>query len=477
MFFEKINRFRRSLAFRLTILYMGIFTILIFAAFYVFYQAMISRINARTDNDMEVEMKECTLILASKGIDGLKDHIDNEIKSVGINDSFFRLVTTAGEEILSSDSGDQWKELDINRNILTNLTGNSPVFQTIKLRRLKHSVRVIYEIVAPEKVLQIGHSLEDDERIFSDLKVLFRILIPVFIILTSFGGWFMAKRSLSSIEQVTQTAMAIADGAMGKRVPLTGSGDEIDRLSATFNNMLERIQSLIAEMKEVTDNIAHDLRSPIARIRGLAEVTLISEKNMETYQAMAESTVEECDRLLRMINMMLEISETEAGVSTLNRSAVDVSELIEEACDLYQPLAEDRGIHIEVNMPAQFHLSGDKSKLQRVLSNLLDNAIKYTTSGGEIIVSAEEVDKKVMISVHDTGIGISRNEISRIFERFYRADKSRSVPGAGLGLSLVQAIVRSHGGEIKVSSSLGSGSTFTVSFPLVIPSSYQIVKG
>ena len=465
MFFEKINRFRYSLAFRLTILYMGIFTILIFAAFYVFYQAMISRISARTDNEMQVEMKECSLILASKGINGLKDHIDNEIKSVGVNDSFFRLLTMAGEEILSSDIG-PWKELGVNRIVLKNLTKNAPVFQTIKLPTLKYKVRVFYGIVASEKVLQIGHSLEDDERIFQDLGVLFSILIPIFIVLTSFSGWFISKRSLSSVEQVTQTAMAIANGAMEKRVPLTGSGDEIDRLSGSFNNMLERIQSLIAEMKEVTDNIAHDLRSPITRIRGLAEVTLTSEKNIEDYQSMAESTVEECDRLLWMINMMLEISETEAGVSTLNLSEVNVSDLIEEACDLYQPLAEDRGIHIEVNTPTQYHLSGDKGKLQRVLSNLLDNAIKYTPSGGKIIVSSQKVDKKVMLSVHDTGIGISQDETSRIFERFYRADKSRSVPGAGLGLSLVQAIVRSHGGEIKVSGALGTGSTFTVSLPL-----------
>jgi heavy metal sensor kinase len=378
-------------------------------------------------------------------------------------------MTTTGEEILSSDLGNQWKDLDINKNILTNLTERSTAFNTVKLPKLKHKTRVIYGIVAPGKVLQIGHSLEDDERIFSDLKVLFRILIPVFIILTSFGGWFTAKRSLSSVEQVTQTAIAIADGAMEKRVPLTGRGDEIDRLSGIFNNMLERIQSLIAEMKEVTDNIAHDLRSPITRIRGMAEVTLLSEKNVEEYQSMAESTVEECDRLLRMINMMLEISETEAGVSTLNRSEVDISELIEEACDLYQPLAEERGIHIEANIPVQFHLSGDKAKLQCVLSNLLDNAIKYTPSGGKIIVSSEAVNKKIMLSIQDTGIGISPDETSRIFERFYRADKSRSIPGAGLGLSLVQAIVRSHGGEIKVSSSSGTGSTFTVSLPLNTP--------
>ena len=465
MFFEKINRFRRSLAFRLTILYMGIFTVLIFAAFYVFYQATISKISARTDNEIGEELKECSLILESKGTEALNDLINDEVKSSGIDDIYFRLLTTEGEEILSSELG-PWKELGIDSIILKNLTKNAPVFQTIKLPTRKHKVRVIYGIVAPGKVLQIGHSLEDDERIFQDLGMLFSILIPIFIVLTSFGGWFMAKRSLASVEQVTQTAMAIADGAMEKRVPLTGRGDEIDRLSGIFNNMLERIQSLIAEMKEVTDNIAHDLRSPITRIRGLAEVTLISEKNLEEYQRMAGSTVEECDRLLGMINMMLEISETEAGSATLNISEVNVSDLIEEACDLYQPLAEERDIHVEVSIPKQQHLFGDKGKLQRVLANLLDNAIKYTPPGGKIIVSSAEVDKKIMLSVHDTGIGISQDETSRIFERFYRTDKSRSVPGAGLGLSLVQAIVRSHGGEIKVSSFPGTGSTFTVSLPL-----------
>ncbi len=465
MFLEKINRFRRSLAFRLTILYVGIFTILIFAAFYVFYQAMISRINARTDNEMEVEMKECSLILAAKGTEALNGHIEEEVKSSGIDDRFFRLLTMGGEEILSSDPG-SWKELGVNRSVLKKLTKSSPEFETIKLSKLKYQVRVIYGVVDSGKVLQIGHSLVDDEHVFQDLRVLFRTLIPVFLFLASFGGWFMAKRSLASVEQITQTAIAIADGAIEKRVPTTGRGDEVDRLSGVFNNMLERIQSLIVEMKEVTDNIAHDLRSPITRIRGLAEVTLLSEKNMEEYQSMAESTVEECDRLLWMINMMLEISETEAGVSTLSLSEVSLSDLIEEACDLYLPLAEERDIQIKTSISTQYHLSGDKGKLQRVLANLLDNAIKYTMPGGKIIVSSQKVDKTVMLSVHDTGIGISPDETSRIFERFYRADKSRSVPGAGLGLSLVQAIVRSHGGEIKVSSAPGAGSTFTVFLPL-----------
>jgi len=275
----------------------------------------------------------------------------------------------------------------------------------------------------------------------------------------------MARRSLSGVEKVTQTAMAIANGEMERRVPITGRGDEIDRLSGIFNHMLERIQSLITAMKDVTDNIAHDIKSPITRMRGLAEVTLTIERSLDEYQTMAANTVEECDRLLGMINTMLEISKTEAGVETLSLSEVDVSALIADASDLFYPLAEDNGLYVETNTPSQCLLPCDRSKLQRVIANLLDNAIKYTPPGGKIIISAEEVDKKVIISVHDTGIGISPEEIPHIFDRFFRADKSRSVPGAGLGLSLVQAIVRRHGGQIKVSSSPGVGSTFTVVLP------------
>jgi signal transduction histidine kinase len=260
--------------------------------------------------------------------------------------------------------------------------------------------------------------------------------------------------------------MAIADGAMGKRVPLTGRDDEIDRLSGIFNYMLDHIQSLINEMKEVTDNVAHDIKSPVTRIRGLAEVTLNAERSLDEYQNMAVSTIEECDRLLKMVNTMLEISEDEAGVGSLSFSEVNISALVNDACDLFHPLAEDNGLYVEVNTSAQCLLQGDKSKLQRVIVNLLDNAIKYTPPRGKIIVSVEEVDKKVIISVHDTGMGISSEDLPHIFDRFFRADKSRSVPGAGLGLSLVQAIVRRHRGEIKVSSSPGVGTTFEVVLPL-----------
>jgi signal transduction histidine kinase len=286
--------------------------------------------------------------------------------------------------------------------------------------------------------------------------------------LTVFGGligWFMARRALLGVEEVTQTAEDISKGAIERRVPLRARGAEIDRLATAFNNMLERIHSLICGMREITDNIAHDLRSPITRIRGVAEMTLTSGKSVGEYENMAANTIEECDRLLEMIETMLAISELEAGAGSLAMGEVDMAGVVEDACELFQPLAEDKGLTIVTEVPTSSRVYGDIQKLQRLVANLLDNAIKYTPHEGNVTVSIDGDEAQVLLLVKDTGVGISGDDLANVFERFYRCDPSRSGAGVGLGLSLVMAIVRSHGGEVAVTSSPGKGSTFTVSLP------------
>jgi signal transduction histidine kinase len=243
-------------------------------------------------------------------------------------------------------------------------------------------------------------------------------------------------------------------------------GDEIDQLSMTFNQMLDRIQTLMTEIKEMSDNVAHDLKSPITRIRGISEVTLTHGKSMGEYESMAASTIEECDRLLDMINTMLMISKTESGVNKLLCEEIDLAGLVREACELFEPTAEDKGLTLSYDVPNKSHLVGDHRMIQRMLSNLLDNAIKYTPSGGTVSVAVSENDERnVVIAVEDTGIGISPKDLPRIFERFYRCDESRSKPGIGLGLSLARAIARAHGGDITVTSRLNHGSIFTITLP------------
>jgi signal transduction histidine kinase len=250
-----------------------------------------------------------------------------------------------------------------------------------------------------------------------------------------------------------------------ERVLIKGQGDEIDQLAQTFNQMLDRIQTLVIEIKEMTDHIAHDLRSPLTRIRGHAEVTLTTAKSLSEYETMAADTIEECDRLLDMINTMLLISKTESGVDAMAMEEIDLSALIQEACELFSPTAEDKGLSLNCDVAKGGRLKGDTRMIQRLISNLLDNAIKYTPIGGSVTVSLEKQEENLLIEIRDTGIGISPDDLPRIFERFYRCDRSRSLEGIGLGLSLARAIARAHGGDMIVLSQPNAGSTFKVVLP------------
>ena len=276
----------------------------------------------------------------------------------------------------------------------------------------------------------------------------------------------MARQALSGLGEVTRIVRQISGGTLEKRVPVNHRGDEIARLAETFNEMLERIQRLVVEIKEMSDNIAHDLKSPITRIRGIAEVTLTTETSLEDYKSMAASTIEECDRLLDMINTMLIISKTEAGVEALSKKTQDLSEVVKEACTLFQPLAEDKAITLTLDIPDQSLVIGDVRMMQRMIANLIDNAIKYTPSQGNVDVAIRrDKGRWIVVSIKDSGIGISEKDLPHIFERFYRCDPSRAETGIGLGLSLARAIALSHGGRIDVTSSLGKGSTFRISLP------------
>jgi signal transduction histidine kinase len=276
----------------------------------------------------------------------------------------------------------------------------------------------------------------------------------------------MARRALAGVETVTQTARQISEGSLKERVPVKKHGVEIDQLAITFNQMLDRIQTLVSGIKEMSDNIAHDLKSPITRIRGISEVTLTTEGSLKDYESMAASTIEECDRLLDIINTMLVISKTEAGVNKLDVEEVDIAGVVRDACDLFQLPAEDKGLALACHIPARSHILGDIRLIQRMIANLLDNAIKYTPSGGTVDVSVNSEDNQsVVVAVKDSGIGIVEEDLSRIFERFYRCDPSRSQAGIGLGLSFARAIARAHGGDITVTSATNQGSKFTVTLP------------
>ena len=218
-------------------------------------------------------------------------------------------------------------------------------------------------------------------------------------------------------------------------------------------------------MREITDNIAHDLRSAVARIRASAELTLSADTTSDEYRTSAADIIEECDRMIEMINTTLDVAEAEAGTAAFADRDIDITALVQDACELFEPVAEDKHITLTVTSIGDCHTRGNTQQLQRMLANLLDNAVKYTLESGRIETALALDEDNITITVSDNGIGISESSLARIFDRSYRCDASRSESGFGLGLSLARAIARSHGGDITVASIPGEGSTFTVTLP------------
>jgi heavy metal sensor kinase len=470
MYFGKLLRFRHTLAFRLTVWYAGIFTLSSFVAFLLFYFLITSIIRERTDQELLGQVGQFSTLLAVEGIETVKRVAITEAQAAGVKKIFFRLLYPTGHAFSSSNMS-YWKDITIRRVAIEKLLdGTTHVFETIAIPDRKDTVRILYSMIGPGIILQLGQSMESYSQFIEAFQRIFITTMAFLIVFAAVVGWFMARRALSGVGAVTRTAQKISGGSLEQRVPVKTGSDEIDQLATTFNHMLDRIQRLVTGIKEMSDNIAHDLRSPITSIRGVAEVTLTTGKSLEEYRNMAASTIEECDRLLDLINTMLMISETDAGVDRLTRKEMDMAGFVRDACELFGPIAEDKGIAMNCEGPDKCPLFADVRMIQRMITNLLDNAIKYTSSGGTVMVTVSENDRQqVIVSVKDTGIGISPNDLPHIFERFYRCDQSRSQTGIGLGLSLAQAIARAHGGNIMVTSSPNRGSVFTVTLPTSFP--------
>jgi len=321
-------------------------------------------------------------------------------------------------------------------------------------------------MISPELLVHLGESTEEKQEIMEIFFIVSAIIFCLVIPIGALVGWFTARKAVTSIQEVSKAAIGIKNGVFDSRVPIHSRGDEIDELASTFNAMAERIRKLIDEMREMTDNIAHDLRSPLARIRAISETTLSTGEVNEECQKAASDTLEECDRLLQMINMTLDVAEAEANVRNNKVDNVDLSLLAEDACELYGPLAENKSIKLSTHLTENCFVKGNKHNLQRMLTNLIDNALKYTPEKGEVIVELDNMDDEAVIKVADTGVGIPDAEKERIFDRFYRCDHSRTKDGCGLGLSFSIAVAHAHGGDIKLKHEQNLSSVFEVSLPM-----------
>jgi heavy metal sensor kinase len=438
-------------------------------AFLFFYFLITSVILDRTDQDLLGEARTLSSILNVEGIDAVKRQVIIEAQAAGEKKIFFRLLSFTGQEFSSSNMS-YWRDIGIGKAAVNQLIREKrPVFDTNNLPDRKHQIRVLYTIIGRSIILQLGQSMENYSRFIEVFRKIFVATMASLFVFAVIMGWFMARRAVAGVETVTQTARQISEGSLKERVPVKKHKDEIDQLAITFNQMLDRIQTLVTGIREMSDNIAHDLKSPITRIRGISEVTLTTDASEKEYETMAASTIEECDRLLDMINTMLVISKTDAGVNLLDTKEIDIASVVRDACELFQSPAEDKDLKLVCDVPGNFSILGDIRLIQRMIANLLDNAIKYTPSEGRVNVSIDaKSEQKVAITVNDTGIGISKEDLPHIFERFYRCDPSRSQAGTGLGLSFARTVTRVHGGDIAVTSIPNQGSTFTVTLPGIV---------
>jgi len=462
---KKRTDFLQTVTFRLTLWYTGLFGILSLSVFFLVYVSFTSYLHKQTDSELLDTAKEFNALYETRGVEALRSEFQREARSQGIYRVFFCLLSTKGDVLASSDVK-PWGGKTVLRLIATNILGRQPVFQTLSFPGHHHKVRMLLKPTSDGRLIELGITLRDAELMMKRYRETFGTALAVMLTCGGVVGWLLSRKAMAGVQRVTRTANQIREGNLDRRVPLGEEGLEINDLVRAFNSMLDWIEVLVKELGEVTDNIAHDLRSPITRIRGIAETSLTGNPDLEDLRGMAASIIEESDRLVEMINTMLEITKAEAGVAKIAANKVDMRKIVQDATDLFQPLAEDRNLSMQLNIPSQpVFVLGDRARLQRAVANLLDNAIKYTPPGGSIAVSMEIDEARVKVEIADTGIGIDEDELHRIFDRFYRGDKSRSTPGSGLGLSLALAIIRAHYGDITVKSIQGTGSTFTILLP------------
>jgi len=454
-----------TIAFRLTLWFTGIFTICSGVTFVLFYFLATQTIQSQIDQELLDNASKFSTIIHRNGLMGARELAVLEAQAAGEKVIFFRLVYPTGEVFASSHMS-YWKNVYVSKHALTSLIINkNNVFETIRIPSTQQKARILYSYVAANAILQTGIAMDSHSKFLSAFKKVFIGAMGFIIIFSAVSGWLLIRKALSGVKTITKTAQNITGSNLEARVTGTGNKDELDHLVITFNAMLDRIEELVKSIREMSDNIAHDLKSPITRIRGFAELALIHEENLEDYQAMASNTIEESDRLLDMINTMLVISRAEAGEGDFEFKTTNLSHMIKEACDLFAPLAEDKNIKFHKTIEEQIFIVADIKMLQRAFSNLLDNAIKYTPENGKVSVIAFKENHQVIIKIEDTGIGIPQEYFEKIFERFYRAESSRTSAGTGLGLSLARTIVRQHKGDIFVSSRKGKGTVFSMTLP------------
>jgi signal transduction histidine kinase len=445
-----LGKLVRTTAFKLSLVYLTVFAI--FAACLLGYFAWNTR---RLITEQITETVNADVIgLADQyrvaGLRRLVLIVDNRSRRPGSN---LYLVTLPSGEALAGNISSLgpgvidktgWAETTYRRANDPDATDNNAL---VHVSQLPGGYRLL-----------VGRDLEERQRLDDSVWTAAQWATALVVVLGLLGGFFITRRVLKRVDAMTASAQGIMTGNLSGRLPTSGSGDELDRLAEHLNAMLERIEALMHGLKEVSDNIAHDLKTPLTRLRNRSEAALRTAKNESDYRAALETTIEESDGLIRTFNALLMIARAEAGQARENLVQFDAAEIARDICELYEPVAEEQGIDLKIETDEPAVVKGNRELVSQALANLVDNAIKYAVPlksdeserPAAITVAASNGGDSVLLSVQDTGPGIPEADRGRAVERFVRLESSRTQPGSGLGLSLAAAVARLHGGELRL---------------------------
>lgn len=465
----------KTIGFRLTLWYSSIFVLSSLMLFGIAYVLLTSAIEDDNRSIIEDELNEYGLIYKTEGRRGLEEKIRLE-QAKGAASTFFVRIADSRNKTILLNIPERYKT--IGSSAIDSLEKKTPSDKKgwlfIKLRLKDENeddtIETAYSRLADGTILEVGRSLDAREDLLEEFQIIFVCIIASTVMLSLIGGGFLAFRTLRPIRDLISTVKTISGGRIDARVPPLNTGDELDELVRLFNEMLEKIETLVRGMKEALDNVAHDLRTPITRIRAVTETALGSDNDIDKLREALMDCAEESERISVMLNTLMDISEAETGTMRLRFEETDVGALIKDMAELYQYIGDIKGVTVSVTTAENLIAYVDPGRLRQVIANLIDNAIKYTDEGGSVFIDAHkhktEGEGELVISIKDTGTGIAAEDLPRIFDRLFRADKSRSQRGLGLGLSLVKAVIHAHKGRIEVESTLGKGSVFLIFIPV-----------
>jgi len=452
-----------SIRMRLTLWYGGVLAVVfvVFSAvvFFTMRHQMLSRIDHGLDEEMADVVSEAERA-ASRA--EMMEWLDRRF---GQHQGFdFRITTTDGNRVFSNERlGDEQMPVP------ASLAKDRDVFETHGRASAPRWRIVTRKVDGPEGTLivQISRSLEFYDHEAGELLLVLLLTGPLTLLVAIGGGYFLAQRAIAPVDRMTETANRIEAKHLRQRIAVANDQDELGRLAATLNGMLDRLEKAFREIQRFTADASHELRTPIALIRTEAEVALNQPVNDDEKQNLLSNILEECERLTSITEQLLTLSREDAGVTQFRREPVDIAGLASDVAETMRPLANAKSLDLTVAINGVAVVAGDADRLKQVVYNLVDNAIKYTQQAGRVELTVRCAGDTIELAVRDTGVGISSEHLPHVFERFYRVDKARTRAegGTGLGLSIAESIVVAHGGRVDISSSPGEGTSAKVVLP------------